>query len=148
MFSPDITVWALLSQVLAEDQSLQAAVSRVIAFYIAQGWEAPSSNTSAYSQARMRLSEGLLMDLTKKSAEQLEASAQPSWLWEDKSVKLVDGSTVSMPDTEENQAAYPQMRAQKKRSRFSNCSNCGSNFLCDRRYFGLGNGPLFRERNG
>ena len=40
-------------------------------------------------------------------------SAQSDWLWKGRRVYLFDGSTVSMPDTPENQAAYPQHDSQK-----------------------------------
>ena len=35
------------------------------------------------------------------------------WLWNGRHVKLVDGFTVSLPDTEANQAEYPQSRSQQ-----------------------------------
>jgi len=43
----------------------------------------------------------------------LESSSAPSWQWRGRSVKLVDGTTVSMPDTAENQGRYPQHGKQK-----------------------------------
>ena len=49
IYTPDVTVWAFLSQVLNDDQSQQAAVARVISFFSSQGREAPSVNTAAYS---------------------------------------------------------------------------------------------------
>lgn len=36
-----------------------------------------------------------------------------AWRWRGRPVKLIDGTTVSMPDTEENQLRYPQHEAQK-----------------------------------
>lgn len=114
VFSPDITLWTFLSQVLDDDQSQQAAVARVIAFFLSQGQKPPSANTSAYSQARSRLPEDLLISLTKKSALILEGASHPNWKWKGKAVKLIDGSTVSMPDTVENQNVYPQPSFQKK----------------------------------
>ena len=35
------------------------------------------------------------------------------WLWNKRHVRVVDGSTITMPDTPANQAEYPQMAAQK-----------------------------------
>jgi hypothetical protein len=37
-----------------------------------------------------------------------------SWLWKGRKVKVVDGSTATMADTEENQEEYPQHSSQKK----------------------------------
>ena len=65
MFTPSVSLWAFLSQVMDDDQYQQAAVSRVIATTIAQGEAPPSSNTSAYSQARSRLSEEGLKAITR-----------------------------------------------------------------------------------
>ena len=113
IFTPHVTLWAFLSQVIDEDQSQQAAVSRVVAEFIAGGEEPPSNNTSAYSQARSKLSEALLSGLVRDSARQLVAETPTEWLWNGHKVKLVDGSTVSMPDTPANQGAYPQLKTQK-----------------------------------
>jgi Transposase DDE domain len=38
--------------------------------------------------------------------------SHPSWLFHGRAVKIVDGSTVTMPDTPENRAAYPQLETQ------------------------------------
>ena len=113
VFTPHVTLWAFLSQVIDDDQSQQAAVSRVVAEFIARGEEPPSANTSAYSQARSKLSESLLSSLVRDSATQLVAEIPAEWLWNGRKVKLVDGSTISMPDTPANQAAYPQAKTQK-----------------------------------
>ena len=40
-------------------------------------------------------------------------SAADQWKWNGRSVFIVDGSSVSMPDTPENQAVYPQPPNQK-----------------------------------
>jgi hypothetical protein len=72
-----------------------------------------SSNTGAYSRARQRLPEELLADLTRHTGTQLLAETPSEWRWHGRHVKIVDGSTASMPDTEANQKVYPQMTCQK-----------------------------------
>jgi hypothetical protein len=47
-------------------------------------------------------------------ASRCEAQASPEWLWKNRHVKLIDGTTVTMPDTEENQEAFPQQSCQKE----------------------------------
>ncbi len=42
----------------------------------------------------------------------LSARAQACWRWRGRVVKLVDGTGISMPDTAENQARYPQPSSQ------------------------------------
>ena len=42
--TPEVTLWAFLSQVMDDDHSQQAAVARVLATAIKQGKKAPSAN--------------------------------------------------------------------------------------------------------
>ena len=112
LFDPFVTLWAFLSQVLDTDKSCHNAVSRIIAWLSSAGAEIPSEDTSAYCQARKRLSEKLLQRLVGKVAKDLEKMTGQEHLWCGRHVKVVDGSTVSMPDTPENQEAYPQPTSQ------------------------------------
>ena len=78
-----------------------------------QGVEIPSTDTSAYCQARARLPEKLLEKLFGKAAQTLEEKVTTEYLWCGRSVKVIDGSSVSMPDTVQNQLSYPQPKSQK-----------------------------------
>jgi hypothetical protein len=51
--------------------------------------------------------------LARQTGRALEASVAPEWLWKQRQVYAFDGSSVSMPDTPENQHAYPQPDTQK-----------------------------------
>ncbi|MEH2035913.1 IS4 family transposase [Nostoc sp.] len=113
LFDPIVTLWAFLSQVLDSDKSCHNAVSKIIAHLAEQIVEIPSTDTSAYCRARSRLPEKLLEKLFKKAADNLEAKVTTEYLWCGRNVKVIDGSTVSMPDTAENQKAYPQPSSQK-----------------------------------
>jgi hypothetical protein len=113
LFDPVVTLWAFLSQVLDADKSCHNVVSRVITWLSSQNVELPSSDTSAYCQARKRLPEKLVSKLFNESGKNLEALAKTSDLWCGRHVQIIDGSTVSMPDTELNQASYPQSSKQK-----------------------------------
>jgi len=118
IFTPELTLFGFLSQAIGADSSCQASVSQIIAHLINQGNEVPSANTAAYCKARSRFPESVLSGLTRESGQQLEEQAAPKWLWRGRHVKLADGSTVSMPDTPENQHLYPQPDSQKKGSAF------------------------------
>lgn len=107
-----VTTWVFLTQVMSADPCCRAAVARLVAHRCHHGQSPCSSNTGGYCQARQRLPEGLVADLVRATGGALEAQAQPSWRWKDRSVLVYDGSTVSMPDTPENQQAYPQPRSQ------------------------------------
>jgi len=112
LFDPFVTLWTFLSQVLDSDKTCHNAVSRVIAWLAAEDAEIPSVDTSAYCQARKRLPEKLLQRLFGQVAQGLEKQVSLEHLWCGRHVKVLDGSTVSMPDTPLNQKAYPQPSSQ------------------------------------
>jgi Transposase DDE domain len=112
-YTPLITLWTFLTQVLDPDHSCRKAVSSLIAFLVSQGQPAVSPDTSNYCKARKRLPLSFIVRLVRKTGELLRGKAQAAWLWKGRSVVLVDGSTASMPDTPANQRAYPQSRSQK-----------------------------------
>lgn len=120
-FTPVVTLCGFLSQAIGADQSCQAAVSQIIVHSISKGLKPPSANTAAYCKARGKLPEHALSGLTKDIGTQLEDEAKSKWLWRGKHVKLIDGSTLSMPDTPENQEQYPQPKTQKKGLDFLSC---------------------------
>jgi hypothetical protein len=113
VFNPLTTIWGFLSQVLSEDQSCNDAVSRIIAHRVASGLEACSPNSASYCNARGRLPTGVLSTLARRTAAELQAAATAEWKWNGRNVFIADGSHVSMPDTPENRAAYPQPPTQK-----------------------------------
>jgi hypothetical protein len=113
IFSPLVTLWVFLGQVLSADHSCRAAVARLLAHRLARGQRPCSPQTGAYCQARRRLPESFLADVARQTGRALEAAVDPRWLWRGRHVYLFDGTTVTMPDTRENQAAYPQVYNQK-----------------------------------
>ncbi|MFH1417616.1 MAG: IS4 family transposase [Planctomycetota bacterium] len=116
VYTPAITLWAFLSQVLFKDEqrSCVAAVARVIVLLVALERGPCSTNTGAYCRARGKLSESVLRRLAVDLADGCERQLDQMRLWHGRHVKLVDGTTVSMPDTPENQEAYPQARTQQE----------------------------------
>src|SRR4051812_14213717 len=113
VFNPVTTTWGFLSQVLSDDHSCRDAVARIIAHRAASGLEACSPNTASYCNARGRLPTGVLRTLARGTAAELQAAAAAEWKWNGRSVFIADGSYLSMPDTPENRAAYPQPVVQK-----------------------------------
>lgn len=63
--------------------------------------------------ARSRLPENFLEKLFGQTAQSLSGKVTSKDLWCGRNVKVIDGSTVSMPDTIENQKVYPQSKSQK-----------------------------------
>jgi hypothetical protein len=114
LYTPLLTIWTFLYQVLASDQSCRAAVARLLAFLCVGGQGSESAKTDPYCKARQRLPEKLLADLARSSGLELHRQVQPLGLLGGRPIKIADGTTVSMPDTPANQKAYPQQSAQKK----------------------------------
>src|SRR4051794_4311456 len=113
VFDPVTTIWGFLSQVLSDDHSCRDAVARIIAHRAAGGREACSPNTASYCNARGRLPTGVLSTLARGTAAELQAAAAVQWKWNGRDVFIADGSYLSMPDTPENRATYPQPVVQR-----------------------------------
>jgi hypothetical protein len=107
IFTPLITLWVFLGQVLNADPSCRAAVARLIAHRVARGLSPCSSETGAYCQARRRLPERFVAAVARLVGRNLDARVDRRWLWKGRRVCLFDGSTVAMPDTPQNRADYP-----------------------------------------
>jgi Transposase DDE domain len=107
IFTPLVTLWVFLGQVLGADQSCRAAVARLAAHRVARGLRPCSTETGAYCQARKRLPERFFAAVARLVGRNLDAQAGPLWLWKGRRVCLFDGSTVAMPDTPENRREYP-----------------------------------------
>lgn len=116
IYTPPLTLWAFLSQVLfkEEQRSCTAAVARVVVLLVALGKEPPSDDTGVYCRARAKLPGKVIRHLACEVADGCEQAVPSRWLWHGRHVKLVDGTTVSMPDTAANQEAYPQQAAQEE----------------------------------
>ena len=116
IYSTVTVLWAFLAQVLRDgkEASCQAAVAGIMAWRLQCGLTPPTADTGDYCRARAKLSEAALRQLTVETAEALQQHAEADWLWKGRHAKLVDGFTFTMPDTPENQDAYPQNPAQAK----------------------------------
>ena len=113
VFTPPLTLWAFLGQVISADSSCRAAVARVLAWLVSQGERACSAKTDPYCKARQKLPEKLFARLLRETGKGLHEQVRPGWLWKGRRVKIADGTTVSMPDTQANQKEYPQPHSQK-----------------------------------
>jgi hypothetical protein len=94
IFSPLVTLWVFLGQVLSADHSCRAAVARLIAHRLARGQRPCSARTGAYCQARKRLPESFFAEVACSVGRALDDQAQRRWLWKGRRVYLFDGTTV------------------------------------------------------
>jgi len=113
IYSPMVTLWVFLGQVLNADHSCRAAVARLLAHRVANGESRCSAETGGYCQARKRLPEAFFAEAVRETGRSLDAQVRPEWLWKGRRVRMFDGSTVTMPDTAANQAEYPQTSQSK-----------------------------------
>jgi hypothetical protein len=114
IWTPELVLWTWLHQVLSADQSCAAAVMRTITLLLAAGREPCSANTGAYCKARAKLPEDVFRKLAQRTAANLEQQAPADWRWKGRHVFVPDGSTFTMPDTDENQQAFPQNPTQEE----------------------------------
>lgn len=113
VYSPMITVWMFILQTISADKSCQNAVNKFNAWRVVKGFAKVSSKTTAFCKARGRLPEALFERLLDDVAKRCEQVTDEAWLWCGRVVEMVDGWTVNMADTPENQEEYPQMPSQK-----------------------------------
>jgi hypothetical protein len=112
LYPPTVALSMFMRQVLEADGSCQKAVNGWAAQRAADGLSPCSVRTGGFCRARQRLPLEMASTLTRETGRLLSDKALAPWLWRERSVKLVDGTGISMPDTPENQAVYPQPSTQ------------------------------------
>jgi hypothetical protein len=118
VFTSEVVFWAWMSQVLSFNSSCSDAVGRVQAWRLQAKLSAISSKTTAYCNARIRLSLTFIQTVSSQVLSVLNRRVQTKDLWNGFIVKSVDGSSVQLMDTEENQKEFPQPTNQKKHCGF------------------------------
>ncbi len=113
LYGPVQTLSMFLPQVISADKSCQNAVNVRCVQGTVAGMRSHSTNTSSYVKARQRIPTALPAELLRSCTERFRSVIPQAWLWQNRPVKMVDGTTVLMPDMPANQAAYPQMASQK-----------------------------------
>jgi len=114
IYTPAVTIWTFLAQCLSEDHSCRDAVAQLIGWRLSRGLRRCSADTGAYCTARECLPEEACSLLMRETGRRVNQESPANWRWLGHRVLDVDGSTITMPDTPENQAEYPQMSSQKR----------------------------------
>ena len=114
IYTPLKTLFIFVKQVLNPDKSCKNAVADLVAEQLIIEGKVVSTNTGSYSNARQRLPEQAISELVKETGESSANKASIGWKVFGRPVKGVDGSSVIMPDTKENQGIFPQQKGQKK----------------------------------
>ena len=125
LFPPTETLSMFMAQALSPDRSCQQAVNTAAVKRLTGGLTPCSTHTGSYCKARLRLPTEMVSTLTRHTGRWIAAQAPATWHWMNRPVRLVDGTTVTLPDTPENQADYPQSRNQKPGLGFPLCRIVG-----------------------
>ena len=124
-FPPTETLSMFLTQVMSSDRSCQNIVNKRAIKHTLTGVSGFSVSTGGYCRARQRLPCELVSSLACQLGDLIDHKTTDSWLWKGRKVKIVDGTTVTMPDTITNQKAFPQQRGQKTGLGFPICRIVG-----------------------
>jgi hypothetical protein len=112
VFTPWITFVAFLGQVLSRGSACRETVRRVQAWAVSSRQPVPDENTSAYCQARSRLAVETLRTAHEQLGTWFDKHEGEGWCG--RSVKVIDGTGLSMPDTKENRRKWPYAPNQKR----------------------------------
>jgi hypothetical protein len=112
LFSQENTFWVFFSQILDADGGCAEVVRKFHALAASRNMTLPSSSTSAYCQARFKLEESDLESIQAHTSKQLARRGADKAI-QGRRVVVVDGTGISMPDTDENQQVWPQTSQQK-----------------------------------
>lgn len=136
LFDPLTTLWLMVLRSLTPKGSCREATIALCAL----GREA-SPRSGAFCRARARLPLEWLEALAAVAASGAEKRLSAAHrLWHGFSVKVVDGTTVRLPDTAANQALWPQPDGQKK--------GCGFPVLRLTGVFSLATGAILGRATG
>lgn len=125
LFPPTETLSMFMAQAFKPDRSCQGIVDDVAVQRLLHGLPLCSTKTGAYCKARQRLPLEMVSKLAIATGHLIANKVPNRWSWCGRRVRLVDGTTVTLPDTPANQIAYPQQAGQKTGLGFPICRIVG-----------------------
>lgn len=124
-FPPTETLSLFLAQAMSADRSCQNIVNELAVQRLSYSLPPFSTHTGSYCKARQRLPLTMVSELVRSTGELMDKEVPAHWRWQGRPVRLIDGTTVTLPDTPDNQTAYPQQRGQKSGLGFPICRMVG-----------------------
>lgn len=125
LFPPTEALSMFLAQAMTADRSCQNIVNSTASARIFQRLPRCSTHTGGYCRARQRLPVELISALVRETGEQLTNRVPNAWRWHGRAVRIIDGTTITLPDTAANQAKYPQQSRQAPGLGFPICRMVG-----------------------
>ncbi len=141
LFPPTETLSMFLAQAMSADRSCQSAVDDAAIKRLIGGLPICSTHTGAYCRARQRIPLEMVSKLTCHTGRLMAADIPEAWQWRGRPVRLVDGATVTLPDTADNQDVYPQPRSQEPGLGFPLCRLVGIICLASGAVLNAATGP-------
>jgi Transposase DDE domain len=125
LFPPTETLSMFLAQAMSADRSCQNRVNQTALQRLTSGLHTCSTHTGGYCRARQRLPLAMISQLAQHLGGVMEAHVPAQWRWQNRRVRIIDGTTMTMPDTLANQAAFPQQGTQEPGLGFPICRLVG-----------------------
>lgn len=141
LFPPTETLSMFLAQVMSQDGSCQSAVNDSVVKRLFGGLTQCSTATGGYCKARARLPLNMLSTLSRYTAQSMVDQTPKHWHHRGRPVRLIDGTTAAMPDTQANQSVYPQPASQKQGLGFPLCRIVGITCLASGALLNAAIGP-------
>lgn len=137
--------WAWFAQIIEGNASCSKAVALMQSWCRSQGLPVPSPDTSSYCKGRRRLDGSFLESIAARVGSHLETSIRDADLWHGMTLKAIDGSSVKLADTAENQAELPQPSVQKPGCGFPVMSVAGLINLSHGGWEAMTTGPAYEH---
>lgn len=106
IYTPWVTLWLFLCQVMSKGACADA-VSQLNNYRLENGQEPCSPETKSYCSARLKLPETFYQSIFRQLGNRASQQSPEAWKFFGREVKVVDGTTASMPETEENCEVFP-----------------------------------------
>lgn len=114
LYNPLKTLLIFIKQVLSADKSCKNAVCSVIVNELSKSGILVGNSTGAYVKARQRLPGIVVHELVKVVGTTLSKASPNAWKPYGRDLKVFDGTTITMPDTEANTEAFSKHSNQNK----------------------------------
>ena len=108
LYNPLKTLLIFIKQVLSADKSCKNAVCSVIVNELTKTGGLVGNSTGAYVKARQRLPSAIVHELVKLVGTTLVKQSPHDWKPYGRDLKVFDGTTITMPDTEANLELFPK----------------------------------------
>ncbi len=107
------TFWCFVWQMLNDHASCREVVRQLQALLVLHGGPSLDEGNSGYCQARARLPLEALESTLADTARVADHLVGSTGFLQGRTVKVIDCTTLTLPDTVENQALYPQPKFQR-----------------------------------